>query len=211
MLTYMTDKNIEYDKDTYKALYDFQIKELDSVRAHHSRLEDKASKYLTFTSIIIAALSLFLKQYLFDSEQIGLLYILVVSLMLITFVSLCCIARFLFHVVEVGSVGKLDTGEEMIKLFATKDLPVVQYNLAKDLSKVIKMYEENNSNKIDYLKRAFGEIKFCGLLLVLTVILIIIDSIGNHKFMINANKPIPPDVNTPPIVVIEKGADKGKS
>lgn len=153
----MTDKNIEYDKDTYKALYDFQIKELDNVRAHHSRLEDKASKYLTFTSIIIAALSLFLKQYLFDSGNSGLSYILVVLLMLATFISLCCIARFLFHVVEVGNVGKLDTSEEMIKLFATQDLPVVQYNLSKDLSKIIEMYEINNSNKIDYLKKAFKE------------------------------------------------------
>lgn len=206
----MTDKNIEYDKDTYKALYDFQIKELDNVRAHHSRLEDKASKYLTFTSIIIAALSLFLKQYLFDSGNSGLSYILVVLLMLATFISLCCIARFLFHVVEVGNVGKLDTSEEMIKLFATQDLPVVQYNLSKDLSKIIEMYEINNSNKIDYLKKAFKEIKFCGLLLVLTVILIIIDSIGNNKFMVNANKPIPPDVDTPPIVNVEISVDKGK-
>lgn len=206
----MTDKNIEYDKDTYKALYDFQIKELDNVRAHHSRLEDKASKYLTFSSIIIAALSLFLKQYLFDSGNSGWLYILVVILMLVTFISLCCIARFLFHVVEVGSVGKLDTGEKMIKLFATHDLPVIQYNLSTDLSKIIKMYESNNSNKIDYLRKAFKEIKFCGLLLVLTVILIIVDSIGNNKFMVNANKPVPPDINTPPIITVEKGADKGK-
>lgn len=61
----MADED-QFDKEVYKALYEFQLKGLESVKALHAKHEDKAAKYLTFTSIIIAAVSIFSKQYLFD-------------------------------------------------------------------------------------------------------------------------------------------------
>ncbi len=41
-------------------------------RSLHAKHEDKASKYLTFISIIIAAISIFSKQYLFDNPDKGI-------------------------------------------------------------------------------------------------------------------------------------------
>ncbi|WP_277559377.1 hypothetical protein [Acinetobacter beijerinckii] len=39
----------QFDKEVYKTLYEFQLKGLESVKALHSKHEDKAAKYLTFT------------------------------------------------------------------------------------------------------------------------------------------------------------------
>ncbi|ENU19536.1 hypothetical protein F994_02396 [Acinetobacter bohemicus ANC 3994] len=167
----------KYDEAVYKALFDFQLKEFDDTKAQHSKLEDKAAKYLTFTSIIIAALSIFSKQYLFDTNEKDFLFYIIVFLIVLIFISLCCIARFLFHVVEVSEVGRLKSDSEMINFFIQNDLPTVQYNLAKDLTQAIQMYDARNRIKVNYLKNAFKEIKFCGLLLVLTVILIVIDTL----------------------------------
>lgn len=168
----------QYDEPTYKALYDFQMKEFEDVKSQHSRLEDKAAKYLTFTSIIIAALSIFSKQYLFDASHKGLLFYIIVFMIVLIFISLSCIARFLFHVVEVSEVGRLQSDKGMIDLFTSNDLPVIQFNLAKDISEIIKMYDARNRIKVAFLKKAFIEIKFSGLLLVITVLLIILDTIA---------------------------------
>lgn len=90
---------------------------------------------------------------------------------------MCSIARFLFQVLKVESVGKLDTSKDTLKLFVDHKIEHVYYNLSKRIVEVVDLYEAGCSVKVDYLKRAFSEIKFCGLLFILTVILIIIDSI----------------------------------
>lgn len=170
-------KQPQYDEPAYKALYDFQMKEFEDVKSQHSRLEDKAAKYLTFTSIIIAALSIFSKQYLFDIDKKGLFFYIIVFMIVLVFISLSCVARFLFHVVEVSEVGRLQSDKAMINLFTSNDLPVVHFNLARDISDIIKTYDARNRVKVAFLKKAFNEIKFSGLLLVITVLLIILDAI----------------------------------
>ncbi|EPF72573.1 hypothetical protein GCM10025882_31990 [Acinetobacter gyllenbergii] len=169
--------NNELDKDSYKALFEYQTKQLDLIKARYAGLENKASKYLTFISLIIAALSIFSKQYLFDNSSKGGLYCFIVVLIVLTFFSLCSIARFLFQALRVESVAKLDTGIETVKLFVEHEISHVYYNLSKKIVEVIDLYEAGCLIKVDYLKRAFSEIKFCGIMFILTVILIIIDSI----------------------------------
>lgn len=167
----------KYDEPAYKALFDFQMKEFEDVKSQHSRLEDKAAKYLTFTSIIIAALSIFSKQYLFDASHKGFFFYIIVLMIVLIFISLSCIARFLFHAIEVSEVGRLQSDKDMIDLFTSNDLPVIHFNLAKDISGIIKTYDMRNRIKVKFLKKAFNEIKFSGLLLVITVLLIIVDNI----------------------------------
>lgn len=177
-LEFLMTTEDEFDKETYKTLFEFQLKGLDSVKALHAKHEDKASKYLTFTSIIIAAISIFSKQYLFDNANKGILFYFIVFLMVLIFLSLCVIARNLFHVLEVGEVGKLDNSQDMINFFTGADnLPLIQFNLSKDIAEIIRRYEKRNKIKVDYLNSAFKEIKFCGLMFVLTVILIVFDTI----------------------------------
>lgn len=167
----------DLDKDSYKVLFEYQTKQLDLIKARYAGLENKASKYLTFISLIIAAISIFSKQYLFDNVDKNTLYYIILALIILTFLSLCSIARFLFQVLKVESVGKLDTSKDTLKLFVDHKIEHVYYNLSKRIVEVVDLYEAGCSVKVDYLKRAFSEIKFCGLLFILTVILIIIDSI----------------------------------
>lgn len=170
-----TDSDL--DKDSYKALFEFQNKQLDIIKARYAGLENKASKYLTFISIIIAAISIFAKQYLFDNDNKEFFYYLVLILVLITFCSLCNIARNLFYVIRVETVGKLDTSIDAINLFVHHDLSHVYYNQSKKISEIIDLYEEGCATKVIFLKKAFEEIKTCGILFILTVIFIIIDSL----------------------------------
>jgi len=165
----------QFDKEVYKTLYEFQLKGLESVKALHAKHEDKAAKYLTFTSIIIAAMSIFSKQYLFDVEKKSFIFYLIVVLMIFVFLSLSSIARNLFHVLEVSKVGKLENNKDMVNYFTQNELPTIYYYLSIDMAEVIKTYEDRNTIKVNYLNKAFMEIKFCGLMFVLTVLLIIVD------------------------------------
>lgn len=170
----MSNDDKKFDQETYKVLYEFQLKGLESIKALHAKHEDKAAKYLTFTSIIIAALSIFSKQYLFDSSDKNLFFYLILALITLIFISLCAIARNLFQVMEVSKVGKLENNQEMIDFFTQYELSVVYYNLSVDLAKVIKIYEDKNAEKVNYLNKAFKEIKFCGLMFLTSVLLIIL-------------------------------------
>lgn len=171
---FMADDD-QFDKEVYKTLYEFQLKGLESVKALHAKHEDKAAKYLTFTSIIIAAMSIFSKQYLFDVENKSFIFYLIVVLMVFVFLSLSSIARNLFHVLEVSKVGKLENNKDMVNYFTQNELTTIYYYLSIDMAGVIKTYEDRNSIKVNYLNKAFIEIKFCGLMFVLTVLLIIVD------------------------------------
>lgn len=165
----------KFDKEVYKTLYEFQLKGLESVKALHAKHEDKAAKYLTFTSIIIAALSIFSKQYFFDVENKSFIVYVILFLMVLVFLSLSSIARNLFHVLQVSKVGKLENNQNMVDYFTQNELTTIYYYLSIDMAEIIRTYEERNAIKVNYLNKAFAEIKFCGLMFIITVLLIIVD------------------------------------
>jgi hypothetical protein len=88
---------------------------------------------------------------------------------------LSSIARNLFHVLEVSKVGKLENNKNMVHYFTQNELTTIYYYLSIDMAEIIQTYEDRNAIKVEYLNKSFGEIKFCGLMFVLTVLLIIVD------------------------------------
>ncbi|MBU0384100.1 hypothetical protein KN515_21230, partial [Acinetobacter baumannii] len=72
-------------------------------------------------------------------------------------------------------VGKLENNKDMVNYFTQNELATIYYYLSIDMAGVIKTYEDRNSIEVNYLNKAFKEIKFCGLMFVLTVLLIIVD------------------------------------
>lgn len=173
----MPTEDNKLDQEIYKVLYDFQLKGLESIKALHAKLEDKAAKYLTFISIIIAALTIFSKQYFFDKTEKDFFFYIVLILITLIFISLCTIARNLFQVMEVSKVGKLENNQQMINFFTQNEITTIYYNLSMDLASIIKIYEDRNAEKVEYLNKAFKEIKFCGLMFILTVLLIVISTL----------------------------------
>ena len=59
--------------------------------------------------------------------------------------------------------------------FTQNELTTIYYYLSIDMAEIIQTYEDRNAIKVEYLNKAFGEIKSCGLMFVLTVLLIIVD------------------------------------
>ncbi len=94
----MTEKK-EIDSEKYKLLYEYQKNQFDIVKNHYSKLEDKASKYLTFLGIVITAYTLMSKFYIFDyqvNEPTTLIYYIIFIYIGITFYLLCDCSSTLF-------------------------------------------------------------------------------------------------------------------
>ena len=58
----------EVDISKYAALYEYQKNQFSIVKGHYEKLEDKATKYLTYLSIFITAFSLLAKYYFIDTN-----------------------------------------------------------------------------------------------------------------------------------------------
>lgn len=172
------DKN-DFDVEQYKAVYEYQQKQFEQAKNQSIRLDDKASKYLTFTALIITAISLFAKQYFFDinAEEHSILFYLILVAIFFSLLSLIVISRFLFLCLKINEVEKLSSKIEMVEYWLNHPKEAVYYELSKQLSGIIGKYDAANEFKVKNLNKAFEEIKFCGLLLLVSVILIAIEVI----------------------------------
>ena len=175
----MSEEKKELDVEQYKAVYEYQQKQFEQAKNQSIRLDDKASKYLTFTALIITAISLFAKQYFFDTkaDDYSILFYLILTSIILSLFSLITIARFLFLCLRVNEVEKLSSKLEMVEYWLDNPKESVYYELSKQLSGIIDKYDSANEFKVQNLNKAFDEIKFCGLLLLGSVILIAIEVI----------------------------------
>jgi len=64
------EKNMAVDKDKYKALYEYQKAQFDDEKTRYSKLEDKATKYLTSLTIVISAYILIVGKFIGASNTI---------------------------------------------------------------------------------------------------------------------------------------------
>ena len=174
-----TNDGNEFDVDQYKAVYEFQQKQFEQAKNQSVRLDDKASKYLTFTAIIITAISIFAKEYFFGSSDDGhsLLFYPILLTIMLSVISLIVISRFLFICLKVNEVEKLSSKISMVEYWLDNPKSTIYYELSKQLSGIIDKYDSANSAKVKNLIKAFNEIKFCGLLLLVSVLLIVIEVI----------------------------------
>lgn len=175
----MTDHNNDFDIERYKAVYEFQQKQFEQAKNQSVRLDDKASKYLTFTALIVTAISIFTKEYFFDFKinDHSYIFYLIFTTIVLSVLSLICIARFLFMCLRVNEVEKLSSKISMVDYWLDHPREAIYYELSKQLSGIIDKYDSANSTKVENLNKAFKEIKFCGLLLFISVILIVLDVI----------------------------------
>ncbi|XZU28545.1 hypothetical protein ACT4ZA_12345 [Acinetobacter baumannii] len=173
----MVDENDDLDLEQYEAVYEFQQNQLEQAKSQSIRLDDKASKYLTFTALIITAVGIFAKEYFFDSQisDHSFLFYLIIIFIALSVLSLMCISRFLFICLKVNEVEKLSSKIAMVEYWLDYPRTTIYYELSKQLSGIIDKYDLANSTKVENLNKAFEEIKTCGLLLLVSVILIVLD------------------------------------
>ncbi|NWK52175.1 hypothetical protein HYG89_06320 [Acinetobacter sp. SwsAc5] len=168
---------IKYDKENLNFLYEYQIKQYEYVKAQTIRLDDKAIKYLTFITLVMAIVSILFKYYFFDMENYDLFSFSTVPIFILVllFISIFCIIRWLLLSLKVTDVLKLSAGMGMQEYITTNSMEKVYEGLSDDLSKIIASYEASIKNKKKLLEKAFNETSTLGILLLVLGFSILLD------------------------------------
>lgn len=161
--------------ENLKFLYEFQNKQYEHVKAQTVRLDDKAAKYLTFITIVMATIGIISRYYFFEISQYNLFSKLSVFFLCIAFAVILNISRLLFSSIKVTEVFKLQTDPEMNEYISKNNLDEVYLGLSNDLSQINKSYASSLVNKKKILDNAYKEITFLGIVLVLLLTSIIIE------------------------------------
>ena len=166
----------EVDISKYAALYEYQKNQFSIVKGHYEKLEDKATKYLTYLSIFITAFSLLAKYYFIDTNIKAPFFLTcLTSLYLaLTFIFVCLASGKLFSCLQVKEVFQVNTDDQMIDYFQNNKIATVYLGLAHHYKKVISSYTEKNDEKANLLHKAFDYIQLAGAILVIVIILIIL-------------------------------------
>lgn len=165
----------EVDKEKFKTLYEYQRHHFDIVKSHYEKLEDKATKYLTYVSIFITAFSLLAKYYFIDETVKPNIFFYFTSFYsLLTFILLCQAFDKLFSCLQVKEVFQVNTSSEMIKYFEDNKRESVYLGLAHHYKNVIQSYIEKNNEKAELLQDSFRYIKNAGGSLVVMIVLVIL-------------------------------------
>lgn len=162
--------------EKYKVLFDFYKSESEAQRNEFFKFEDKSSKYLTVLAILSSILLFVLKDVIFQLSY-NLFSAVIIGAFCFTLVSFAASWRFIFLVLKPQKLKSFPYGNENIEYFDNVNLDVFYYSMSKQYVEVIESYKEANAEKVDYLKRAFREIKVSGLLLVFLLTLIFIDKV----------------------------------
>ena len=174
-MTETDNDKLELEKS--KFLYEYQLKQYDYVKAQTVRLDDKSEKYLTFITLIMAMIGIMAKHYFFDIDNLKLISFttLPIILIVLSFISISCILRWLFISIQITDVGKLSANTEMINFIKTNSQIHIYEGLSEDLSTIVHTYEKSISNKRDMLEKAFRETKTLGIILIILLFSIVID------------------------------------
>lgn len=168
--------------DKLKLLYEYQFKQFDHAKAQSARLDDKASKYLTFASLLVAILSIIAKSYIVETETLKFwsFSTCVVALIFFSFIQISLVIRHLFACMKITKVAKLSSDKAMQSYFKTNDISVIYDGLSEDLGESINKYENSNEEKVKELETAYSHMVQGGYILILLMIFIIFDVIAKY-------------------------------
>ncbi len=174
-------EELKIDSDKFEFLYDYKAFHLDLLREDYKELENKATKYLTFITIVLTIISILFRSYLIESEASKdfLYYASLVTLMIYV-ISVFPPLRYLFSCIKINKMGDLpQKGVREYILENSKE--TVYLGMADRLDEIIDIYKKVNAEKADYLKKAFEEIKVCSLIFLLFIILFLAHKFTNHE------------------------------
>ncbi len=174
----MEIKETAIDSEKYKLLYEYQKSQFEIAKNHYSKLEDKASKYLTFLGIVITAYTLISKFYLFDykiNDAKNWLYYIIFIYICITFYLLCDCARTLFNCLKVEDLSRPSSSKTMIDYIEANNRNTVYLGLSHHFKASIESYHEKNKIKSDLLKQSHEKISLSSGSLAIVIVLIFIN------------------------------------
>ncbi|WP_336931454.1 hypothetical protein [Acinetobacter bereziniae] len=169
------DKEAELHTEKLKFMYEFQCEQYDIARAQTSKLDDKAAKYLTFVTIVMATLGIISRYYFFEISKYNFYSVVSAVLLCFAFALILNTSRLLFSSLQLKEVYKLSTGADMNQYIIASNLDDVYKDISDDLSQINESYRTSAESKKDFLTEAYKEISFLGIVLVLLLLSIIVD------------------------------------
>lgn len=166
---------IKYDSDKFKFMYEYKKYHLDMLRDDYKDLENKATKYLTFVTLILTISSIFLRFYLTEHVvEKGVMYYLSLILLIVFVIAIAPVLRWLFLCIKINKLGDLPK-EDIKQYFLSQIKETVYIGISDRLDQIIESYKSVNSEKAAFLKKAFDEIKWCSLIFIAFVIVFLIN------------------------------------
>ncbi|MGR2826335.1 hypothetical protein FY048_12545 [Acinetobacter sp. 1124_18A] len=168
-------KEAELNSENLKFLYEYLSKQYEHVKTQTVRLDDKATKYLTFVTIVMATIGIISRYYFFEISSYSFISTLPIIFLCISFFLILHISRYLLLVLKVTDVNKFSATSQMNSYIKTNNIDVIYEGLSDDLSTIIESYERSLANKKKKLEKSYRATSILGVILILLLFSIIID------------------------------------
>ena len=165
--------------DNWSFLYNYSRKSFDDEVSRFARLDEKAIKLLTATSVIITAF-IALSKWLFSDNQANHFTAYVYILAGLVFILLCISWAFYFISLKLEIIPKMPLTDEVFELVKNKNIATVHVALYKSAKNAVEEISLIINKKSKYLVNGFKCTFIAGLLLVLFVSMIVLES-GKFK------------------------------
>lgn len=169
------EKEVELNSENLKFLYEYLSKQYEHVKAQTARLDDKATKYLTFVTIVMATIGIISRYYFYEISSYSFMSTIPVIFLCVSFALILHISRYLLLVLKVADVNKFSGQKEMNDYIKTNSIDNVYQGLSEDLSTIIQSYDRSLVNKKKFLEKSYGATTILGIILILLLLSIIID------------------------------------
>lgn len=150
------------DREKYKVLYEYQRNQYEEEKARFSKLEDKATKFLT-------ALSFFIPVFILTSTKIieklelfnCFVYSLLNFLSVLVFVSACSSWWAILRSMRLLQSERMPSSSIRNDLFDKNSLDTCYLELSELYSSMVQLYRRLNADKAEILALIYNEILFC--------------------------------------------------
>lgn len=160
--------------DKWSFLYNYSRKAFDDEIARFSRLDEKAVKFITATSVIITAF-IALSKWVFSGNNNFTIYVFLISG--IIFILLCAAWIFYFLSLKLTVVPKMPLTDETFELIKNNNISTVNVALYKAARNAVEEISLTINKKSKYLVNGFKCTLIAGLFLILFVSMIVVESI----------------------------------
>lgn len=168
------------DREKYKVLYEYQKTQYDDEKLRYSRLDEKATKYLTSLAFLTTVYTFIVGNYLKDLDKfLGCLkYLSIISISL-TFILFFIAWWYLFKVLKSEKSARLPTNDSLVDSFHNHSLESNLVHLSELYSTLIDMYRDISIIKSLSLSKGYNWIKCSYISMGCSLFLIFISFVGN--------------------------------
>ncbi len=161
-------------EDKWSLLYDYSRKAFDDEISRFARLDEKAVKFITSTSIIITIFVALSKWLFSENNNYFTVYVYMVTGLI--FIFLCMAWTYYFFSLRLTVVPKMPVTDEIFDLFKNKNISTIHVTLYKSAKTATEELSSTIHKKAKYIVLGFRCTSTAGLLLILFIGMVILES-----------------------------------